>query len=96
MAVDAIITQPCENERIPCAMAIHTTQCDVRTHQGESILLEDLGNGIHQPVLRRMAAYAIVPNALVVDIGMTGDTIAGRCFIKIDGGVALLAIDRSV
>ena len=76
VTIDAIIPKPLECERISSTMTIHTAQCDVHTHQRESILFMDLRNIVHQPALWCVATHAIIANTLAVNISMTGDTVA--------------------
>lgn len=96
VAVDAVVPQSRKVERVDGAVAIHAVQRYVRPHQWESILLMDLRDGVHQPVLRSVTTHTVVANCLTVEVGMAGNTIAQRSFIKIDRRMALPTADPGV
>lgn len=52
-------------------------------------------NVIHQPVIGAVAAGAIIPNSILVNIGMTGITV-GLSFLKKEAAVAFPAIQNSM
>lgn len=74
MAIDTIISDPVEAQSGFRFMTVGAGSRGMRAHQRESIVLVQFGNIVHQPVIRIVAAGAVVSDRSVVHIGMAGNT----------------------
>lgn len=95
VAADAIVADPVESQWIAGGMAVRAAQAAMRTSQCESILLMQLGHGVHDPIHRGMASHAIVANGHGMHIGMARHALH-RSRVEDQGGVAGAAIDFGV
>ena len=75
VATDAIVSDPFKPQRRFGFVAIHTIGLGMGADQREAVVLMQLRNSVHQPVRGGMAPEAIVPDGLLVYIGMAGNTL---------------------
>lgn len=63
VTTEAIITDAVELQWVAGSVTICTAQATMRTHEGETVLLVQLRDVVHDPIHRCMAACAIISNA---------------------------------
>ena len=95
MAVDTVVTDAVEPEGRFGNMAFKAGSCCVHAEQWETVVLMELGDVVHEPVLSRVAAGAVVSDGHLVYIGVAGDT-GGLSLRKYQALVAFSAISRCV
>lgn len=95
VAIDAFIAQTVEAQRRFGRVAIGAGGQGMRAEEGETVVLVQFRNIVHQPVQRVVAAGAIRPHGSVVHVGMAGDAIGLRLG-KNQALVAGAAIDPDV
>ena len=75
MAVDAVVPHALERECVVGLVAIHAAQVAMHTDQGEPVLFMQLGDGIHQPRIRRVASCAIIPYCHGMNVGVARNAL---------------------
>ena len=75
VAVDTIVPDASERQRIVSHMAIHTAEVAVRADEREAVLLVQLGDIIHQPGPWGVASRAVVAHGHRVNIGVARDAV---------------------
>lgn len=95
MAIDTIISNPVKLQFRCRFMAVGTSGVSVGAHQRKTIVLVQLSNIVHQPILRIMASCAVCSDSLIVHIGMAGNTVLAR-FRKDQGFMARSAVHPGV
>ena len=75
VATYAIVPNSIETQRRFAQVAGIATHRCVYAGEGETILLVEFSDVVYQPVIRRMAARAVVPDGLLVNVRVAGNTI---------------------
>lgn len=96
VAIDAIVAEAVEGERVVRDVAVNTAQVAVDADERESILLVQLGDAIYEPGARRMAARAVIAHGHGMHIGMAADAIGGDWRIEPDRCMARTAVNHLV
>ena len=75
VATPAIVPDSVETQcRFTQMAGVATHRC-VYAGEGKTILLVECCDVVHQPVIRRMAARAVVPDGLLVNVCMAGNAV---------------------
>ena len=74
VAIDTIISDPLEAQGGFRFMAVGTSGRGMCANERESVILMQLGNIVHQPIFRIVAAGAVISDRSVVHIGVAGNT----------------------
>lgn len=78
VATYTVVPQPVETQLRFAHMAFIATDGRMYAGERESILLVECRDVVYQPVIGGMATGAIIPDCLLVNVGMAGDTIGFR------------------
>ena len=75
VATDTIVSDPLKSQRRLGFVAIYTIRLSMGSDQRKAVVLMQLRNSVHQPVCRGMTPGAIVPDGLLVYVGMAGNAL---------------------
>ncbi len=75
VATYAIVPNSIKTKRRFAHVAGIATDVRMDTCEGKTILLVECCDVVHQPVIRRMAAHAVVPDGLLVNVCMAGNAV---------------------
>ena len=96
VAIDTVVPEPCESERVVGHMTVHAAQIVMRADQRETVLLVQFRDIIHQPGPWCVTSRTIIAYGHRVHVGVASHTISRNRRIESQRTVAGAAINFSV